>query len=300
MKKVSIIIPTYNNLSYTKKCLKAIREKTKKDLYEMIVVDNASTDGTQSFLKDQKDITYILNKQNNNFSGACNQGAHIAKNEVLLFLNNDTEVHDNWLIPIINVLKKEKMIGAVGAKLLFPNGTIQHAGVAIFDSKVPEHIYRLSPANKKYVNKKRTFQAVSAACIAIPKKVFDLVGGFDEYYKNGYEDMDLCLKIGKAGYKIIYEPKSVVTHHESISLDRHRYTIRNLDLFISRWWETLSDANIYFKEDGFNRLQIFFFNIKYMAYVPDKYGTVPNNILKFRKIYLKWIKVILFFKKIKR
>lgn len=300
MKKVSIIIPTFNNLKYTKKCLTSIKKRTKKNFYEIIVVDNASTDGTQSYLKTQKDINCILNEKNNNFAGACNQGASVAKNDVLLFLNNDTEVHENWLEPVLEDINNEKKIGAVGVKLLFPNGRIQHAGVAIFESKIPEHIYRLSLANKDYVNKKREFQAVTAACVAIPKKIFDQVGGFDKYYKNGYEDCDLCLKIRKAGYRIIYEPKSVVTHFESVSKDRHKYTLRNLDLFMSRWWETVSDANDYFKEDGFNRLQIFFLNVKYMAYVPEKYGTIPNNILMFRKIYLKWVNFFSFVGNIKK
>ena len=297
VKKVSIIIPTYNNLEYTKKCLEAIRKKTNKELYEIIVVDNASSDDTPLFLKSQKDIVYILNKKNNNFSGACNQGADIAKGEIFLFLNNDTEVHENWLEPLIDIIKKEKMIGAVGSKLLFSDGKIQHAGIAVFDSKIPEHIYRLSPANKKYVNKRREFQAVTAACIAIPKNIFDQVGGFDEYYRNGYEDMDLCFKIGKAGYKIIYEPKSVVTHHESISPGIHTYLIKNLDLLMSRWWKIKSDANNYFEDDGFSRIQKLFLNVKYMAYEPQKYNTIPNKILKLRKIYLLIIKTNLFIKR---
>lgn len=297
--KVSIVIPTYNNLELTKKCLLAIRKNSRDVGHEIIAVDNASTDDTQDFLKTQKDVVSILNKKNRNFAGACNQGARAAKNEIVLFLNNDTEVHPGWLEPIIEDFKKQPGLGAVGVKLLFPNGRIQHAGVVFFDSKVPEHLYRLEKPNQPKVNMKRSMQAVTAACLAIPREIFLKVGGFDEAYKNGLEDIDLCLRLGEAGYKIIYEPRSVVTHHESVSPGRHLNNLHNLNLYMERWSDKVRpDSHEIMKADGYSRMQILYMDTKYMSYVPENYGTVPRHILALRKIYLSPVRSYAFLKRL--
>lgn len=289
--KYSIIIPSFNNVGLTKKCIASIRANTGEVNYEIVAVDNASTDGVIDYLKKQRDINLIANKINRNFAGANNQGAKAAKGEVLIFLNNDTEVHKNWLEPILKDIGEDSKIGAIGTKLLFPDGTIQHAGVVISPDKTPRHIYYQANPDELWVNKKREFQVVTAACIAIPKKVFNEVGGFDEKFVNGLEDVDLCLKIKKAGYKVIYEPKSVITHHESVSPGRFKHNKGNADLYMSRWKNTKSDEHGYYKEDGKSWLWILGQDLRSMSYGPNEYGTRPLYVSILRWYYIPYHKI---------
>ncbi|RJO61532.1 glycosyltransferase, partial [candidate division WS5 bacterium] len=191
----------------------------------------------------------IRNKENLGFAKGCNQGAQVAKGEILLFLNNDTEVQVGWLESMLEVLK-DKKTAIAGSKLLFPDGLVQHAGVAISNDHIPRPIYYREGADRPYVNKRREFKAVTAACMAINKEVFKEVRGFDEKYINGMEDVDLCLKVFHEGYKVIYCPQSVVVHHESISSGRHDKDIKNMDIFLEKWGSEVPNEQKYYKEDG--------------------------------------------------
>jgi GT2 family glycosyltransferase len=293
--KTTIIIPAFNNANYTKKYLLALQKNTNSDfLKEIIVVNNASTDETGKLLETFKNIRVITEKKNINFAGACNVGARAAKGEILLFLNNDTEVQPGWLEPIMETVEKNNKIGAVGVKLLFPDESIQHAGLVFSADATPRHIYYRHNEKEPYVNKEREFKAVTAACIAIPKKVFDMVGGFDEVYKNGLEDVDICLKIHHLGYTIIYNPKSMVTHYESISSDRFSHSDQNAEIYMSRWSKEGPDENKYYREDGFSRLWILAQNLRSMSYGPDLYSTRPTWIKIARLFFIPANKIATF------
>lgn len=245
-KRVSIIIPLYNQVDYTIQCLESLIQNTPDELnYEVILVDNASSDGTGAFLDQLSgDVVIHRNAENEGFAKACNQGARLAKGEILLFLNNDTIPHPGWLDGLLVALDTEPKVGAVGNKLLFPDGTIQHAGVIFNQNGSPGHwLYQTDLADDPIVNQRRDFQCVTAACIAIPRPVFEQVGGFDEGFRNGFEDVDLCLKIRKAGYRIVYTPESVVTHISSVSEGRKDHERANLQRLLDRWSEqVLPDA----------------------------------------------------------
>lgn len=288
--KYSIIIPIYKNLHFTKKCLESIFKNTKGD-FEVIAIDDNSQDGTAEFLTSQKNITAIINKKNQGFAKNCNLGAKKAKGDILIFLNYDTEVHKGWLEAIDKVVKSNENLGAVGVKLLFPDGTIQHAGVVISPDKVPRHIYYQQRADLPEANVEREFQVVTAACIVIPKNLFEKVNGFDEEYKNGLEDVDLCLKIGKLGKKIIYTPKSVITHFESVAPGRFAHNKHNADLYMSRWKDAKSDEHDLYKHDGKNSLWILSQDLRSMSYGPDEYGTRPGYISILRLFYIPLQKV---------
>ena len=132
--KASIIIPVFNNANFTEKCILSLIKNTNNKLIdEIIVVNNASTDNTKEVLDKFNYIKVSNQKININFAGACNIGANLAKAEILIFLNNDTEVQNGWLEPIIDLYENNETLGAVGVKLIFPEGTIQHAGVPGFD-----------------------------------------------------------------------------------------------------------------------------------------------------------------------
>src|SRR5436190_22220932 len=133
----SVIIPLFNKADLTRACLAALIGATPADLYEVVVVDNGSTDDTAALLDQlDGDVTIIRNPQNLGFARACNQGALAARGEYLVFLNNDTEPEPGWLEPLIGTADANPRVGAVGSKLLYPDGRLQHAGVWIVDNQV--------------------------------------------------------------------------------------------------------------------------------------------------------------------
>jgi GT2 family glycosyltransferase len=250
--KISIIIPICNRKEYTQKCLESIIAFGSKYSFEIIVVDNASSDGSGDYLKSLEDkIVSIHNEENKGFAKACNQGANAATGDFLLFLNNDTIVTENWMDILSEELDNDPTVAIAGSKLLFPDETIQHAGVVFSKDKIPYHIHYREKKEKQYVNRKRAFQAVTAACMIIRKDIFEKVGGFNEAYLNGYEDVDLCLKVRSIDKGIMYCPNSVVYHYESVSEGRDNNYKENLDLFLRKWAHKInSDDCVYLKEDG--------------------------------------------------
>ncbi len=218
-RKVSIIIPVFNMVEYTKQCCNAIVENTPEELYEVIIVNNASTDGTKDFLKCLGgDVQVINNEKNLGFAKACNLGAKAAKGAYLLFLNNDTVPGKGWLEAMVETIEESPKAGIVGSKLLYPDGTIQHAGVVFYrDMSVISHIYKGFKADNRNVDYMRDFNAVTAACMLISKNLFFELDGFYEGFVAGYEDVDLCLRTREKGLRVIYQPKSILIHHEEVT-----------------------------------------------------------------------------------
>jgi len=250
----SVIIPTYNNLALTRSCLKSIQEHTSPGAYEIIVVDNGSTDGTPEFLREMARlglVRVLLNNQNLGFGKACNQGAHAARGEFLLFLNNDTVVTPGWLEELVRGARENAQVAAVGAKLLYPDDTVQHAGVSIGDERKLFHIYKHFHKDHPAVNKERTFQCLTAACLLVKRRLFFQVGGFNEEFENGYEDVDLCLNLVHQGFRLLYNPRAVVYHLESKTPGRFDREAENSRLLVTRWRQALvPDSDHYFHEDG--------------------------------------------------
>lgn len=239
----SIIIPLYNAVELTRKCLAILEDSTDRSLYELIIVDNNSTDNTLQLLAELPDSVKIIhNEKNCGFAKACNQGAAAAKGRYLVFLNNDTEPQRGWLEPMFTMLESDATIGAVGSKLLFPDGTIQHAGVLVLeDQKLPDllvarHIFYGQPADLPDANRPMEYQVLTAACLLVRADAFRQVGGFDEFYWNGYEDVDLCFKLREQGWRLAYQPASVVIHHESKS-GKERFTrvSHNIQRLHEKW-----------------------------------------------------------------
>jgi GT2 family glycosyltransferase/Flp pilus assembly protein TadD len=241
---VSIVIPLFNEVGYTQKCLDAIKKYPPTSRYEIIVIDNGSTDGTAEFLKSLNDphMTVITNPVNLGFAKACNQGARAASHEYLLFLNNDTEPTPHWFRPLASVLDNDATVAAAGSKLVLPDGSLQHAGIIITDDRssgdplLASHIYYGQPHDLPEANHLRTYQAITAACLLVRRSAFEDVGGFDEKYWNGYEDVDLCFKLREKKLKLVYQPASVVVHHESKSgYQRFARAAQNISRLNSKW-----------------------------------------------------------------
>jgi len=255
MPRCSIIIPVHNWASVTRQCLEtvfAVSSPTHE--IEVVVVDDASTDTTPEMLASFGDrITVVRHTTNTGFGVACNDGVAAARaSEYVILLNNDTVPQPGWLQALIEDSEAHPGTAVVGSQLLFPNATIQHAGVVICQDRCPRHIYSGFPAHHPAVNKSRRFQIVTAACALIRRAVFEQIGGFDPAFRNGYEDVDLCLRIGEIGHEVRYCHRSVVYHLESLSrVMRTSQDRKNQELLRKRWLDRVRVDDLdYYLEDG--------------------------------------------------
>ena len=226
---ISIIIPTKDHAEDLRKCIQSIVLKSTYDHYEIIIIDNDSHDPETlslfSELKNDCRIRIIEYPHEFNFSGINNYAVGFANGELLLFLNNDTEViSQEWLSTMLEHAQRQE-VGAVGAKLLYRDGTIQHAGVILgigdTNSAVAGHSHKYacagSPGYFSSLNIIRNYSAVTAACLMTRREVFDEVGGFDENLGVAFNDVELCLKIRTKNYLIVYTPYAELFHTESKS-----------------------------------------------------------------------------------
>ncbi|MHB8292509.1 MAG: glycosyltransferase family 2 protein, partial [bacterium] len=218
---VSIIIPVYNQWDYTYMCLKSILENTKDNNipYEITIADDNSSDDTiGSIEKYVKNVKLIRNKNNLGFLKNCNNAAKYASGKYILFLNNDIDVQKDWLKNLLELLENNKSIGMAGPKFIYPDGTLLEAGGIIWKDGESWHYGRYDNPDRPEYNYIKEVDYISGACIMIEKKLFDNIGGFDEIYAPAYyEDADLAFEVRKRGYKVVYQPESVVAHYENIT-----------------------------------------------------------------------------------
>ncbi len=245
---VSIIIPVHNNFLYTYNCLKSLNNMKTKIKYEIIVIDDASTDETKRNLKEIKGIKYVRFNENKGFIKACNYGGKIAKGNYIVFLNNDTVVTDNWLNELISLFNDKNFqdVGIVGSKLIFPDGKLQEAGSIIWNDGGGWNFGKFDDPEKPEYNYIREVDYCSGASIAISKKLFDEIGGFDERYVPAYyEDTDLAMEVRKRGYKVLYNPFSILFHYEGASCGKDtscgikKYQEINREKFLEKWRQIL-------------------------------------------------------------
>ncbi len=225
--KVSVIIPTRDLAEDVRRCVESIFARTTYPDFEIILLDNGSTRPETARLLERFERTdperfrVVRHDVPFNYSEINNYAAKHARGDYFLFLNNDTEVLvDEWMSLMVEQAQRAS-IGAVGAKLLYGDGSVQHAGVIIGIGGIAGHAFRHFPANADgYVNFLRTannYSAVTAACLMTRRSVFEEVGGFDEELSIAYNDVDLCLRIGRAGYRVVYLPYVELRHYESKS-----------------------------------------------------------------------------------
>jgi GT2 family glycosyltransferase len=248
----SIVIPVHNRAALTSQCLDALLGAPPESaVLEIVVVDDASSDSTPQVLAAHAGrVRTVRHDRNVGFAAACNAGAAVATGEWLVFLNNDTLPRPGWLDALLRYESSGERIGLVGAKLLFQNESVQHAGVVFARDLSPHHIYTGFRADHPAVNKSREFQGVTGACAAIRSALFEELDGFDPAFVNGYEDLDLCLRLRRLGYEVHYCHESVVYHFESATRD-YAANQRNHELFLRRWSDFVHQDDIrYYAEDG--------------------------------------------------
>ncbi|MGE6630280.1 glycosyltransferase [Bacillus sp. NPDC077027] len=237
--KTSIVILTYNELHLTKQCLQSIKQHTPENEIELIIVDNASTDGTKEYLEQLSEATVIYNQKNLGFAKGCNQGAKVATGDSILFLNNDTMVTENWLPPLRTALYQSKQVGMVGPVSNYVSGPqmVQPSY---------DHIDQLSSFAKQYTDAMRgqvkNVLRLVGFCLLVKREVVEDVGLFDERFVYGsFEDDDLCVRALLKGYQLQIVYDSFVHHHGHATFRANQETnistlfAENRVRFLEKW-----------------------------------------------------------------
>ncbi len=215
---VSIIIPIYNEVGYTLSCLEAVSGLQTRYRFEVLVMDDASDDPDVKILEGIRGLRYIRIDENLGFLRNCNRGAEHAHGRYLVFLNNDTRVDPLWLDALVDTFDEHEDVGLVGSKLVYGDGRLQEAGGIIFSDGSGWNYGRLEDPDRPEYNYVRDVDYASGASIMIERVYFDQLGRFDEDLAPAYyEDTDLCFRIRADGKRVLYQPRSVVTHFEGIS-----------------------------------------------------------------------------------
>ena len=244
--QVSIIIPVFNRVELTLECLRSLQSHDSGTTFEIIIVDDGSTDATPDLIAKIPWVRLVRRDKNRGFGSACNLGAKEARGEYLVFLNNDTTVCDSWLDALRETFDLWPTAGLVGSKIVLMNGTLQECGGMIFRDGSAANIARgEDPSDPRYCYSRET-DYVSGAAMMIRHDLFADLGGFDQRYEPAYyEDTDLAFQIRDRGLKVIVNPHAVVRHHEggTSGIDTtkgvKRYQIINQTKFWERWKDTL-------------------------------------------------------------
>jgi GT2 family glycosyltransferase len=253
----SIVMPVFNREDLTQKCLATLLPTLEgAGSGEVIVVDNGSGPETAMTLTQFPWVRVIRNETNLGSAAACNQGARAAAGQYICYLQNAIVAQPRWLANMMSRL--EPGVAVVGARLLFANDTIQHAGVAIFPVRFgpegfgPLHIFSGWPRATPATAEPADFNIVTGACLLTPRDLFLELDGFDEIFWNGYEDIDYCLRVRKLGLRVVYEPSATLYHYASqASVQRSRRLLHNRKTLGARWGSRTSpDHNRYWAREG--------------------------------------------------
>ncbi|MCL8208198.1 MAG: glycosyltransferase family 2 protein [Actinomycetia bacterium] len=247
---VAVIIPSRDNWPYLSRCLASLEPATYPDL-SVLVVDNGSRDPTTlaGLATLGGRIRVRRDDRPFHFARLMNAAAREVDAEVLLFLNDDTEaLAPDWIQAMVAHLA-DPGVGAVGAVLLFPDGRIQHAGVVLGIRGGAAHAFKFHPWGERvyhdYPLLVREWSAVTGACLAVRRETFWAVGGFDEAYAASFNDIDLCLRLGERGLRILCTPEARLVHHETISRPR-TMDPEEVRRFIARWSQHLARPDPYY------------------------------------------------------
>ena len=247
---VSIIVCAFNKWEYTIKCLSAICKSLLQNIstVEVILVDDASTDISQEVFSSIRGLKYVRNITNKGFLQSANFGAAHSSGEFIIFLNNDTEPIGNWIDPLVRRARSSERIGAVGSKLIYPDGSLQEAGGVIFQDASGWNYGKYGNSKDPSYNYARKVDYCSGASLLVRRRDWLELGGFDiRYVPAYYEDTDFCFQLRSRKLEVWFEPRSLVLHHEGIShgtdesVGLKSYQLANKEKFHQKWSNFLTN-----------------------------------------------------------
>ena len=239
---ISIIVLAHNKVELTRRCLEAVCRSRLPHDWELLCVDNGSTESLEGLADDfgSRPIAFQMphNSENLSFSQANNRAAVAARGQQLVFLNNDVIVSEDALSHLIEALEGETDAGVAGGKLLYlDTGLVQHAGIAQMLWGYASNFGVGAAPDHPVARKRREMFAVTGAMMAVDRSVFESIGGFDENYRWGYEDLDICLKARYLGRRVLYIPEAVGSHDESATLKQARIAVQDETNY--RWFRNV-------------------------------------------------------------
>ena len=244
--RASIVIPIHGAFAHTLACLRALVAHPPHAAFEVIVVDDASKDDSVAKLSQVDGIRLFARGSNGGFIAACNDGAKLARGDSIVFLNNDTVPQPGWLDALLGTFEAHPNVGLAGARLVYPDGRLQEAGGVVFADGSGWNYGRNEAADDCRFAYVRDADYCSGAAIALPRALFETLGGFDTRYAPAYyEDTDLAFGVRAAGLRVLYQPASIVVHDEGtsagtdLSQGPKAAQVRNQSVFAHKWQDAL-------------------------------------------------------------